>query len=91
MSFCSPCPGEPNICGAALMQRMFGIGGTGKLMMRLSDAVLFEEPIEHRNIQDVASLSELQLLQSDSSELRQHCGPVSWTPSAREAHAFRCS
>lgn len=67
-------PGEPHICGAALMQRMFGSGGTGKLKMRLTNPVLFEEPIEPQNIQDVASLSELQ----SSAERLKRIDPALW-------------
>jgi hypothetical protein len=48
--------GESSICGAALMERMHGTGGTGNLMMRLSDPVLFRA-IETDSLCDVMVLS----------------------------------
>ena len=46
------------LSGAALMERMYGSGGTGKLMMRLRDPVLFDEPIAPESLGDGIALSE---------------------------------
>ena len=51
-------PEEPSICGAALMERMHGSGGTGKLKMRLSDPMLIDDAITATELQNVVALAD---------------------------------
>lgn len=70
----SACPGETSICSAVLMERMHGSGGTGKLMMRLSDPVLFYEPIDVDTLQSVPGIAEYV---STAAQLKR-IDPVIW-------------
>jgi len=51
-------PGEPSIGAAALMERMHGSGGTGKLKMRMSHPVLLDEAITAKELADVVTLGD---------------------------------
>lgn len=51
-------PGEPSIGAAALMERMHGSGGTGKLMMRMSLPVLIDDAITAKELADVVTLGD---------------------------------
>ncbi len=49
---------HPVLFGAVLMQRKHGSGGTGKLIMRLSDPVLFDHDISADELNDALPLKE---------------------------------
>lgn len=51
-------PEEPSICGAALMERMHGSGGTGKLKMRLSAPVFIDDVITATDLQNIVALAD---------------------------------
>lgn len=51
-------PEHSSIGAAALMERMHGSGGTGKLKMRFSEPVLFAMPIHADELRDVIELHE---------------------------------
>ena len=68
-------PGESSIGGAALMERMHGSGGTGNLMMRLSDPVLLGKSIDAGSIRGVLSLSE----NVSTAERLKRIDPAVWS------------
>jgi len=49
-------PERAGISGAALMERMHGSGGTGKLKMRIYDPVLFETSVDPSEIRELGQI-----------------------------------
>lgn len=58
----------PSLFAAALMQRMRGSGGTGKLKMRLSDPVFFEPEISESELRSILNITDSL---STSGDLRR--------------------
>lgn len=67
-------PGEATIGGAALMERKHGTGGTGKLMMRLFNPVVIDDPISAEELRDVLDLRN----NTSTAERLQRIPPLLW-------------
>jgi hypothetical protein len=83
--FLSLDPAAPNLAGVALMERMLGTGGTGKLKMRLREVILFEPAIRPGELSNALSIEGLL----STSDNLHRIEPAAWNRIVDEARRLR--